>query len=301
MKKENILYLSNENAQLIVGTDDHKDMTKIYEYKTYPLAEGSMINGVITDEFEIKNILKQIAEEGYQEVSLVIDSGQILTKAVIVPKMNRKQLLQFVKDELSSVGENSEDLVYDYAYMRDVEDGNQAQQILCCAVERKLLSSYIDLFKECKITIKSIDYAMNIISKIANELLNTSDQAYLLSIIDGNNLISALFENQRFKLSYRSRVLAARQSESFKNEVLNNIANIFQFSKTGEHSIPLERVYLCNLMDNEVEIVERIKDSLSLEAEVLPTSPSIYVVNEVNKEPFYLDQYILPVGHLFKR
>lgn len=301
MKKETILYLSNENAQLIVGTDDHKDMTKIYEYKTYPLAEGKMINGVITDEFEIKNVLKQIADEGFHEVSLVIDSGQILTKAVIVPKMKKKQLLQFVKDELSSVGENSEDLVYDYAYMGDVEDGSQAQQILCCAVERKLLSSYIDLFKECNITIKVIDYAMNIISKIANELLNTNDKAYLLSIIDGNNLISALFENQRFKLSYRSRVLAARESESFKNEVLNNISNIFQFSKTGEHSIPLERVYLCNLMDNEVEIVERIKNSFSLAAEVLPTSPSIYVVNEANKEPFYLDHYILPVGHLFKR
>ena len=301
MKKENILYLSNENAQLIVGSDDHKDMTKIYEYKTYPLAEGSMINGVITDEFEIKNTLKQIYDEGYKEVCLVIDSGQILTKAVIVPKMNKKQLLQFVKDELSSVGENSEDLVYDYAYMGEVDDGSKAQQILCCAVERKLLASYIEIFKECGITIKAIDYAMNIISKIASELLASQEKSYLLSIIDGNNLISALFENQRFKLSYRSRVLAARESESFKSEILNNISNIYQFSKSGENSIPLERVYLCNLMEKEVDVVERIQSSFSLVAEVLPTSPSIYVVNEVNKSKFHLDHYILPVGYLFKR
>ncbi len=301
MKKENILYLSNENAQLIVGSDDHKDMTKIYEYKTFPLAEGSMINGVITDEFEVKNVLKKIVEEGYKDVNLVIDSGQILTKAVIVPKMKNKHLIQFVKDELSSVGENSEDLVYDYAYMGEVDDGSHAQQILCCAVERKLLSSYIDIFKECGITIKSIDYAMNIISKIANELLVSNEKSYLLSIIDGNNLISALFENQKFKLSYRSRVLAARESESFKAELLNNIANIYQFSKSGENSVALEKVYLCNLMEKEEDVVERIHSSLAIEAEVLPISPSIYVVNESNKEQFHLDHYILPVGYLFKR
>lgn len=301
MKKETVVYLSSENIKLIVGSDDHNDMIKIYDFQKYPFAEGAMINGVITDEFEVKTTLKKVAEAGYNNVSLVIDSGQILSKSSIMPKMKSSQIIQFVKDELSSLGENSEDLIYDYAYLGPSEEGKGASQILCCALERKLISNYLDIFKECGIEINAIDFSINILSKLTQELTGFDDKTYMISILDGNNMTSVLFEKNHYKLSYRSRIIAARSDAAYGDEIASNIAHIYQFSKSGENSVPIEKVLFCGLLDEEAIVKERIRETIKIEAEDFPTSRSIYIVNEGNKEAFELDDYILPVGFLFRK
>lgn len=299
MKKENVVYLSNECIQLVTGCDDHKDMVKVHTYKSYPFAEGAIINGVITDEYEVKNTLKQVANEGYKEVSLVIDSSQILSKNITIPKLKKEEIYKVIADELSSIGENSEDLVYDYAYIGPSEEGKGAVQILCCAVERKLISSYLEIFTECGITINAIDFSINILGKLTKELIHTNYKSYLISMLDGSNLTSVLFENNNYKLSYRSRIVSPRDTDMFEQEVTSNLANIYSFSKSGENSVGIEGIYFCGLHEEERGILNRINNSLRIGAEVLARPSSIYVVN--NKENFHLDHFILPVGYLLKK
>ncbi|NBK98152.1 MAG: hypothetical protein EOM50_09045 [Erysipelotrichia bacterium] len=298
MKKENVVYLSNESIQLIVGSDDHKDMIKIYQYKSYPFNEGTMINGVITDEFEIKNTLKQLVEEGIHEVNLVIDSGQILSKNIAIPKLKESEIYGVIKDELSSLGENSEDLVYDYAYIGSAKEG-KGMQILACAVERKLISNYLEIFTECGIKIKGIDFSINILRKLMKEIHTNNDDSYLISLIDGNNLTSVLFEHNQYKLSYRSRIVNPRKTILFEQEVASNLANIYQFSVSGENSVPIQRVYFCGLHKVEEGLLQRMENNLNIPAQILEKPSSIYIVN--NQEGFHLDKYILPVGYLFKK
>lgn len=299
MKKENVIYLSNESVQLIVGSDDHKDMVKIYNYKSYPFMEGTIINGVITDDYEIKNTLKQVVSEGYKEVNLVIDSSQILSKSISIPKLKKEEIYKVIADELSSISENSEELVYDYAYLGPSHDGKGASQILCCAVERKLISGYLDVFSECGIKIKAIDFSINILCKLVKEMVATIHRSYLISMVDGNNLTSVLFENNNYKLSYRSRIVSPRDTIMFEQEVLSNLSNIYQFSKSGENSVSLEEIYFCGLHEEELGLLNKVSQNIRINAEVLEKPASIYVVN--NKENFQLDQYILPVGFLLKK
>ncbi|MDD3049144.1 MAG: pilus assembly protein PilM [Bacilli bacterium] len=299
MKKDNIVYLSNENVELIVGCDDHRDMVKIYNYKSYPFAEGSILNGVITDEYEIKNTLKQVAADGYHDVNLVIDSSQILSRNMVVPKLNKDEIYKVVADELASVAENSEDLVYDYAYLGPSSQGKGSIQILGCAVERKLISNYLEIFSECGIKINAIDFSINIIGKMCKELIQSNYKNYLFSVLDGNNLTSVLFENDSYKLSYRSRVISQRDTIMFEQEVTNNIANIYQFSKSGENSSPIEGILFCGLHEQEMGILNRLQSNLNISANVIEMPSSIYVVN--NRENFQLDKYLLPVGYLLKK
>ena len=46
--------------------------------------------------------------------------------------MREKEILQFVKDELSTVDSNSEDVVYDYSYIGDAETVKRCKQNLLC-------------------------------------------------------------------------------------------------------------------------------------------------------------------------
>lgn len=301
MKKETVVYLSNECVKLIVGSDDQHDMVRINDFQSYPFAEGTMINGVITDENEIKRVLKTVASAGYTKVSLVIDSGQILSKSSVMPAMAKKQILSFVQDELASLGENSEDLVYDYAYLGTSDKGKGASQILCCAVERKLITNYLELFKECGIDILAIDFSINILSKLTQELTGFDNKTYLISLLDGNNLTSVLFENNQYKLTYRARIISERKDDAFLEEIVSNIAHIYQFSKSGENSIAINKVLFCGLGQHEEVIKERIQSNINIEAEEFPTVRSIYVVDRMRTASFHLDEYILPVGFLFRK
>ena len=166
MGKENVIYISSHGVQLISGSNDKEDMIKVDAFREYPLAEGAMINGVITDDTPILEILKEMRSNGITTGRLLIDSGQILTKNVDVPILKKKELLQITRDELSDIEGSYEDLVYDYCVLRPkYEDGRKGGEILCCAIERKLLASYIELFENAEITLKGIDISVNALQR----------------------------------------------------------------------------------------------------------------------------------------
>ena len=53
MAKEYVLFISSHAVQMIYGSCDKKDMIKVEAFHEYPLEEGAMINGVITDDSSI--------------------------------------------------------------------------------------------------------------------------------------------------------------------------------------------------------------------------------------------------------
>ena len=92
MGKENVIYISSHGVQLISGSNDKEDMIKVDAFREYPLAEGAMINGVITDDTPILEILKEMRSNGITTGRLLIDSGQILTKNVDVPILKKERI-----------------------------------------------------------------------------------------------------------------------------------------------------------------------------------------------------------------
>lgn len=298
----NVVYISSQSIQLISGSADGGDMISIENFATLPIGEGAMINGVITDEQDVKDVLEQLKEQGIHECQLVIDSGQILSKNVIVPFMNKKELIQFTKDELSSIDASYTDLIYDYSVLATKCEDGKTGEILCCGVERKLIGSYIDLFASVNIKLKGIDISINAVNKLTQELPELENKTYIISILDGNNVSSFLFEKNKYVFSNRSRLFSERGTDAFNIEMSGTISQLIQFNKSQHSEHAIEIAYFCNLQeDEELLVYSRIENSLNIKAERFPTSSAFLVKDSMKKANFALHQYILPAGGMIRK
>lgn len=299
MKKGSVIYISNENISVITA-EVKRDVLRVEDYFHIPLKEGTILNGVIIDDQEMKNSLKQVYDRGIHEAALIVDSAKILAKTASVPRMNEKEVLQFVKDELSAVDENSEDIVYDFAYLGEDDSAKGASKILCVGIERKFIESYLDVFNDAGIAILGIDYAINVLINLVKELHGFLDKTYAISQVDGQNLISVLFINNEYALTNRSRIFATRGTPDFENEVMNAVSQLKQFASSSQQDLPMSDIYFFGLEEKEeVELFERVRSTLNLMANRLPSSKAIYAVKN-NDTVFDVNDYAYPIGY-FKR
>lgn len=299
MKKGSVIYISNENIS-VISAEVKRDVLRVEDYFHIPLKEGTILNGVIIDDQEMKNSLKQVYDRGIHEAALIVDSAKILAKTASVPRMNEKEVLQFVKDELSAVDENSEDIVYDFAYLGEDDSAKGASKILCVGIERKFIESYLDVFNDAGVAISGIDYAINVLINLVKELHGFLDKTYAISQVDGQNLISVLFINNEYALTNRSRIFATRGTPDFENEVMNAVSQLKQFASSSQQDLPMSDIYFFGLEEKEeVELFERVRSTLNLMANRLPSSKAIYAVKN-NDTVFDVNDYAYPIGY-FKR
>lgn len=303
MANDNVIYISSHGIQWIVGSCDKSDMIKIQSFKEVKLEEGTMINGVITDEMEVTNQLKVIHESGVKSARLLIDSGQVLVKNVEVPALKQKELLQVVKDELSNLEEGYEDLVYDYSVLkREFEEEKAGGEILCCAAERKLLTNYIEVFENAGIKLESIDVSVNALHKLTGELSDLEKKTYIVSVLDSNNVSSYLFENNKYKFSNRARLFSERGSKEFVAEMNSNISQLIQFNKSQHSPYSIEVAYFCSLHEDEADpVFENIRENLEIGANIFPDSKIVYVTDKSKEKEFTLNNYVYSVGCLIRK
>lgn len=300
---DNIIFISSHEVQVINGSCNKSDVLKIHDYEDFLLEDGAMINGVIIDETPILEILKKIRGKGVSSCVLVIDSGQIITKNLDVPMVSPKELITITKNELADIDISYDDLVYDYCVLRNKYDNEDKQggEILCCALERKLLGSYIELFANADIKLKTIDISINALHKLTQEVAELKDKTYIVSVLDSNNVSSFLFEKNHYTFSNRTRLFSKRGTPEFITEMNSNISQLIQFSKSKQCPYTIETAFFCGLQKEETQIFEKIKDNLGINAEVFPNSGIVYVTNKNNVKEFQLHEYAFMVGSLIRK
>ncbi|MBS5112428.1 MAG: pilus assembly protein PilM [Coprobacillus cateniformis] len=299
MRNGTVIYISSENIS-VVTAESKRDVLRINDYFQLPLNEGTMLNGVIIDDYDLKQKLKVVYDKGITEAVLVVDSAKILAKSASIPKMRDKEILQFVKDELSTVDSNSEDVVYDYSYIGDDETVKGASKIFCVGVERQFIDSYLEVFNEAGIAIVAIDYAINVLMSLVKQLAGFLDKSYAITQIDGQNVISVLFINNEYILTNRSRIFSTKGTLEFENEVIGVISQLKQFASSSQQDHPLTDIYFFGLdQEKEQKLFDRIRTSLGIIANRLPKSKAIYAVNN-NEVSFDINDYAYCVGY-FKR
>lgn len=304
MAKDYVIYISTHAVQLICGSSDKEDMIKISDFDEIELQEGAMINGVIMDEGFVTEALIQIKNKGVKKARIVIDSGQVLLRNLVVPMVSNKELMKFTIDELSNINESYEDLVYDYGVLRDqFIDGEQKKgEILCCGIERKLLTSYVELFQSVGIKLKSIDVSVNVLQKFAQELGELAGKTYIVSVLDANNVTSYLFENNCYTFSNRARLFSERGTEAFQNEMVSSISQLIQFNKAKHSTYTIQNAYFCGLnSDEEIGVYNSIMKSLKISAQKFPNSSIICQTSYDQPTAFELHKYVLPVGCLIRK
>ncbi len=147
-----------------------------------------------------------------------------------------------------------------------------------------------------------IDFATNALIHFIQFLPGFIDKTYILSQLDGNNLISTLFDNNEYALTYRIRIMANRGTPEFENEVINSISHMIQSSNRSDSNYRISHVFIFGLDDHEeTSLCQNIHNQLRVDARGLPGSKAIYAVKDFDNEPFKLSHYIYPISMFYRK
>ena len=218
---KNIIYLSNTRAQLVSGVCNGSNQLDISDFQEYQLPEGTRLDGAIRDEDALTDVLRIINKKGIGDCKLVIDSGQIVHKNLIVPKIKDKEIHAIVKEEIDSLENGEHDLIYDYTILKDKLVDKPGIEILCCAMKKQMIEDYLNIFDDVGIEITAIDISLNAIDKLIEDIIRLSQRNFVIAVINGNDIALYLFEEGKYVFSNRSRLFSERGSSSFTMEVSN--------------------------------------------------------------------------------
>ena len=300
---KNIIYLSNTSAQLVSGVCNGSNQIDISDFQDYQLPEGTMLDGAIMDEDALKDVLRIINKKGIDDCKLVIDSGQIVHKNLIVPKIKDKEIHAVVKEEIDSLENGEHDLIYDYTILKDKLVDKPGIEILCCAMKKQMIEDYLNIFDDVRIEITAIDISLNAIDKLIEDIIRLSQRNFVIAVINGNDI--ALYCRERVSMFSLKLVQdcfsGASGSSSFYYGYQSNILIKFkQFIKTADYNQNIERVYFCGLDDCEEKMLfEVVSDSVDIRAMRLANSNTIYYSG--NSKEFLLHKYVYAIGSLCER
>ena len=201
------------------------------------------------------------------------------------------------EDEFIDVESQYTDLLYDYAVIKDKVEGKEGQLVLCAAMEREFLKPYIDLFDEMGISLESIDIMTNSIIKLTESILKLTNLSYVLTVINGQDVIHYLFINGQYEIANRTRIFSDRGTVAFITELSNSLTKLMQFTKGAYKDAQLEKIYFAGLETYEEDmLMSTISSNLSIETSRF--KPTNYTCSKDNNFPIH--KYLF-VGSLWRR
>lgn len=291
-----IVFLSNVGIQVLQGVIKGGQLT-LKDFKTIPLGTGVLMNGVITNSEALKESIAAAMEDDqnlFKSIDLLIDSSLIMTKNIEVPKLNKKALSALALSEFEDIAGNYQDLVVDYSSI----PGPNGQNMFCCAVEKQILEPYVTLFESLKIKINAIDIGLNAIIKYVSRTRDYDGMSFALNIVDGNNLLSLLFENGFYIFSNRFRLMAERGTDAFAAELSNRLSSLIQFNQSEKSEYTLVMSLYAGLDEAELDKLKTLVFEPDLKLFILPQTSNIKSAFNV-EDTFDLGRYLYPIAGFF--
>lgn len=302
------VYLSNNTVQIVCG-DARKKQIRVEKIYSLTIPEGSLLNGVITSEMNLKHDLKQIWET-YQlpskGVRLVLDSSQIMLKTVQTPKANAKKILASVAQEFADTI-NIDQYVFDGKILRE-EAGQKKVEVLAAAAEQEYLADFVRMFQDIGVTLEGIDVAVNAQMKVLGRIPELKKETMITSHLDGNNLVSTLIVDGNYKYFNRTRLFSEHGTEGFAAEVARTVSSIMQFYSSQKYEKPLEQVYMGGYSAQDYELCREAIERLGMRAQIpensdafaMPETGQTVVESDLKGEPVRTCDYIYAIGALIQ-
>ncbi len=278
------MYFSAERIQVLQGKF-HKGKLRVDKAFNEPLPEGTMINGVITNEVAVTRALVNISNVlnlKKQFIDLVVDSSSILTKRLCVPVLPEKKLLALVASEFTEVSENYEELIYDYGVIARKNPQGEGGVILCSAMENTFAFGYIDIFNKLKLRLNSIDIAVSASIGLAGFIPDFQEKTFIISVLESNTLVSYLFVQGQYYYTGRNRLLANRGSQESIGEIAKAISALIQFNQSQKTESDITEVYFCGLRADEYDLIAALSETYAIEISPMPDFPQIEAATDLN-------------------
>lgn len=293
-------YLSNHSMQVVAGIYDGKKL-RIQTNEEYELPTGTMINGVITDDDSLKEALVKLKATGINEVTVLIDSGKIIQKTEMIPKMKEKEIQPLCKLELSELTGENPDMVYDYRITRESIPDKEGMEVMFVGIETSMIENYINVYKAAGININCIDISVNAITKLCSICPELSEKNFILAIIDENDVTSYMFVDGQVIMNTRTRIFATKGTPEFVSELSTKINQLKQFKTEDKKTVELDEIFICGLdgYEDEKNVYANLEEYL--EIKVSRFTNSVNVVNDSLSQSINMEKYVYPMGSLIRK
>ena len=244
-----IVYLSNRLVQVVEAKAKGKSVMiqNIWHGET---PEGSLINGIITDDdafsawlkaFFLKNRLPR------KDIALVINSTQFSNKVLEFPKIKDSEIRKMVPREFSE--NRTENTLFTYFTL---EESSKRRKILATAVEKGFIYSYINFFRQAGIEVTAVDSAIGCMVRLFMNAPEIHKKTCLVHVLDGQEVVSMLFVRGVYFYSHKSRFFNqdATEEETAK-ELSAMTGRMQQFATAQQIKEPINTLYLCGSRQNE--------------------------------------------------
>ena len=242
------IYVSAEQIQVI----GHLGST-VRRYVTYPLPEGTMYNGTITDSAFLIECLMSLKREHSDlfggGTTLIVDGSTILSRRIASPNLNHKQYLQLVRDDFADSVDSTDNLVCGYHRLPSAENA-----ILACAVNKAQVDSYISTFNEAGIRLSGINIGVDAILGFVKSRPDLQQSTIVINVIDGLTMLSMLFENGNNIFISRSRLYGEEKEQVYRS-VLENLNGLIQFTRSQKIS-EITRSYYMGISDADMQLLD---------------------------------------------
>lgn len=239
------VYLSETVIDVAVGQVVNGRL-QVHRVRSIPLKDGVLINDKIMEEDNLKQALRSVKEwyPQYKNSVRLVIGGRAVTKAVQIPAMGHRQMLEVARRELMGYCQGQEDMVYDYSVLRRGSK-NMGNTILCGGLERCVIETYQRLFSDCGMRVKTMGIALNSVVNLAGCLESLGEGTFILAVLDGRNLMLTLYIDGLYTYTSRLRLLPDGRDEELLKEIgesVNAIVKFYGFQGDGEG---LKILYVC--------------------------------------------------------
>lgn len=256
------IYISTEQIQVIGHAGG-----SVKRLVTYPLPEGTMINGMITDHAFLTECLASMRKENpdlFKNPALIVDGSSILSRRIITPaKLDKKHIRQVVRDDFADTTENPNDLVCGYHKLGGAEKG----AIFACAANKAQVDSYINTFKEAEIKLEAIHVGAQAILNFVDSQPELRKANFVLNLIDGVTMLSMIFENGVNVFMSRSRLYGEEKEPLFQN-VIENLSGLIQFNRSQKFN-DITHSYYLGINEGDMRLLDALSPYTDIKLEAL--------------------------------
>ncbi|MCL2663356.1 MAG: hypothetical protein FWE83_08545 [Oscillospiraceae bacterium] len=256
------IYISANQIQ-VIGYVGHS----VKQYVTYPLPEGTMFNGTITDNAfltECLILMKKDHPDLFQSgVTLIVDGSTILSRKIVSPHLSHKQYLQLVRDDFADSTDSTSNLVCGYHKLYSNENA-----ILGCAVNRTQVDSYVSTFSDAGIRLNGIHIGVEAVIGFVKAKAELHSSTIVINVIDGLTMLSMLFENGKNNFITRTRLYGDEKEQVFQS-ALSNLNGLIQFTRS-EKINEITHSYYLGVSAADVQILEAFNTHQEITIGTLP-------------------------------
>jgi len=219
------IYVSDEQIQVIGYTGSY-----VNQFVSYPLPEGTVRNGIISDSAVLAECLDQLRRDNPElfrsGVTLIMDGDSVLSSRITAPKLSNKQYRQLVRDEFADITDNADDLVCGYRKL-----GSAEKAILACAISKVQIENYVSAFDEAVIKLEAIHAGADVILNCAKSVPELRRSTVVINVVNGPLMLSMVFENGENIFMSRSRIYEDENTRVFQS-ILESLGDLIEYART---------------------------------------------------------------------